>query len=469
MYSPTKKSEILEAERAKDEMRDIMSRMIGAEIRYVRLGYRVRQAPYGYVNEKIETSHGKRVVLAPHPEEAHWIQKMFDLRIQGNLSDNEIVDEINKMGFRTRTQNRRNPNDKKQVIGKIGGNLLNIKQFWRLIYNPIYAGVNVESWTQDQAIKGQFKGLVSIDIYNTANRGKRTLVEDKDGIKFFKERPPERFINKGIRNKDFPFKRVVMCPECEKPLFGSASRGKMGKYYPAYHCNKRGHYFRVSKGDFDSTIAEFVKGLKFEPDYAEKLMEAVMQEWDKRQKNTQSDKSVIEKKIQELENSARLIADKIRILSSETAIRYMEEDLTKIETEMLELKDQLTKKDENTIDLEEVTGTVKYFLEHLEDLLLDQSKPEKSATLFSLIFQMAPTYAELVSGTPKLAPFVALKDDYAVSENQMVSPPGLEPGTQSLKGSCSNQLSYGPTESANYSKNPGLSVYSFLDARIARS
>lgn len=26
-----------------------------------------------------------------------------------------------------------------------------------------------------------------------------------------------------------------------------------------------------------------------------------------------------------------------------------------------------------------------------------------------------------------------------------VSPPGLEPGTQSLKGSCSNQLSYGPS------------------------
>src|SRR5260221_1667838 len=54
VYSPTKKSEILEAERAKDEMRDIMTRMIGAAIRYVRLGYRVRPAPYGYVNEKIE-------------------------------------------------------------------------------------------------------------------------------------------------------------------------------------------------------------------------------------------------------------------------------------------------------------------------------------------------------------------------------------------------------------------------------
>jgi site-specific DNA recombinase len=300
VYSPTKKSEILEAERAKDEMRDIMSRMIGAEIRYVRLGYRVRQAPYGYVNEKVETSHGKRVILAPHPEEAYWIKKMFDLRIQGNLSDNEIVDEINSMGFKTRSKNRRNPEDRKQIIGKIGGNPLNLKQFWRFIQNPVYAGINIESWTQGEAIKGQFKGLVSIDTYNKANRGKRTLVEESDGIKLYKERPPEHLINKGARNKDFPFKRIVMCPECEKPLFGSASRGKMGKYYPAYHCNKRGHYFRVPKGDFDTTIADFVRGLKFKPDYAEKLMQAVMTEWTKRQHSTQTDKAVIEKKIQEL-------------------------------------------------------------------------------------------------------------------------------------------------------------------------
>ncbi|MDA1317146.1 MAG: hypothetical protein O3B87_03935 [bacterium] len=165
--------------------------------------------------------------------------------------------------------------------------------------------------------------------------------------------------------------------------------------------------------------------MKFEPDYAEKLMQAVMREWEKRQKSTVTDTTVIQKKIADLESSARLIADKIRILSSETAIRYMEEDLAKIETEMLELQAQLVKKDENTINLEEVTGTIKYFLEHLEDLLLDQSKPEKSATLFSLIFQMAPTYAELVSGTPKLAPFVALKDDYAVSENLIVTPEGI--------------------------------------------
>ena len=101
-YSPTKKSEILEAERAKDELRDIMSRMIGAEIRYMRLGYSVKSAPFGYVNEKVETPHGKRCILKPNPKESRWVLKMFELRIKSTMSDQEIVDELNRLGFKSR-------------------------------------------------------------------------------------------------------------------------------------------------------------------------------------------------------------------------------------------------------------------------------------------------------------------------------------------------------------------------------
>ena len=54
VYSPTQKAELLEAERSKDELRDIMSRMIGAQIRYARMGYWVRRSPYGFEAEKIE-------------------------------------------------------------------------------------------------------------------------------------------------------------------------------------------------------------------------------------------------------------------------------------------------------------------------------------------------------------------------------------------------------------------------------
>jgi hypothetical protein len=111
-YSPSQKMEFLEAERAKDELRDIMSRMIGAEVRYTRMGYWMRRPPYGFTNQRIETGNGKRYTLAPNPDEETFIIKMFELRRRGNLSDTQIVKEINRLGYKSRYMNRRANADK---------------------------------------------------------------------------------------------------------------------------------------------------------------------------------------------------------------------------------------------------------------------------------------------------------------------------------------------------------------------
>ena len=66
-------------------------------------------------------------------------------------------------------------------------------------------------------------------------------------------------------------------------------------------------------------------------------------------------------------------------------------------------------------------------MEHLENLLINQEDSIKSAMLFSLIFQSAPTYEELKYGTPQLAPFIELKNDFDVCENQLVTLRGIEP------------------------------------------
>lgn len=263
VYSPTKKTEMLEAERAKDEMRDIMSRMIGAEIRYSRMGYWVRKAPMGYKNEKIETPNGKRTILKPHPVEAIWFRKMYELRCRGNLTDHQIVDEINKLGFKTRKLYHRDKHDRTKILKVRGGNKLTVKSFRKYIQKPIYAGVNYVNWTKDNPHKGKFDGLVSIETFNKANKGKVVIIEEEgDKVRIEKRKAPEYLLKKGVRNPDFPYKRVVMCPHCEKPLYGSASRGRLGKYYPAYHCNKRGHYFRVPRDQFDKTIRKFIKNIK---------------------------------------------------------------------------------------------------------------------------------------------------------------------------------------------------------------
>lgn len=420
VYSPTQKAEILEAERAKDEMRDIMSRMIGASIRYARMGYWVRRAPYGFKNGKIDTANGRRGILIPEPTEAPQVIRMFELRSRGTLDDQEIVDEINKMGYKSRTNLVRDKNDRTKVIGKKGGQELSLKALWRIIQNPVYAGINPEKWTQGVPVKCHFDGLVDIKTFNKANRGKIVLSITKGEVKIYRKQPEGKYaVKKGVRNSDFPYKRIVMCPECNKPLFGSASRGRLGKYYPAYHCNKRGHYFRVPKADFDKTIENFVKSLSVSPERISELEKAVLDEWDRRQSSVKDEELNLDARITELKASGQMAIEKIKYLSSETAIKYMEEELMKNEAAMATLIEQKEKMNASkTTEMSKIMKYIKYFLEHMDHLLLQQIDPVSRANYLAVIFNSPPTFQEIKSGTGDLTKipgvnklFLALSSD----------------------------------------------------------
>jgi len=420
VYSPTKKAEMLEAERAKDEMRDIMSRMIGAEIRYSRMGYWVRSAPMGFMTEKIETPNGKRTILKAHPTESIWIQKMFELRCRGTHTDDQIVEEVNNLGFKTRVQYIRDPSDRTKILKTKGGNPLNKKGFWKYVSNPLYAGINYVNWTKENLHKGKFEGLVSIETFNKANRGKITIIDEDGKITINKWKAPEYLLKKGTRNKDFPYKRAIMCPHCRRPLFGSASRGRLGKYYPAYHCNKRGHYFRVPQGKFNEVVTNFIKNIELPDGYAKSLAKTVIDEWEKRKEVSTKDQINIDTRIEELKAQAKLTADKIRYLNSEIAIKYVEADLIKIDQEIAGLVAEKNKGvDKESDDLNVVMKYIEYFLEHLDDLLLQSEDPEVRAKYFGVLFNQAPTYEEIDSGTPDFAECIKLKDAYAMSESKL--------------------------------------------------
>ncbi len=78
---------------------------------------------------------------------------MFELRIRGTMTDYQIVDEINKIGYVSRKHYLRSPQNKTQAIGVRGGQKLNVKQFWNFIQNPVYAGITVHKWTEYKPIK----------------------------------------------------------------------------------------------------------------------------------------------------------------------------------------------------------------------------------------------------------------------------------------------------------------------------
>jgi len=444
-FSPSKKSEILEAERSKDELRDIMSRMIGAEIRYTKLGFWMRQPPYGFVSEKVETNNGKRCVLRPHPEESKHIIKIFDLRARGTMRDMQIVEEVNKLGYKSRVHYVRAKHDRAKVLSKRGDDPLTLKALERIVSNPVYAGVNAEKWTGDKPVQCAFSGLVSIDQFNRANKGKKFITKDEQGDIVIIDRPPaQRYaVVKGVRNPDFPYRKFVLCPQCHKPLIGSASRGKTGKHYPAYHCDKRGHYFRVPKKELEDRVAEFISGVRVSPEQVDKVLAVIEAEWQKREQSLKAELETLDAHIKGLRTEANMTASKIKLVSNETAIKYIEEDIVRIEQQIKELEAVKTKKlSRKPVDWQSLRARVRYLAENFDELLIKQIDPVKKAQFFAALFDKLPTFEDLQNGTSGKSLFTGINPIFSLAKlptTYMVTPAGFEPAITGLRTRCPNR------------------------------
>lgn len=424
VFSPTYKSEILEAERAKDEVRDILTRMIGAEIEYVRLGYAVRQPPYGYMNTKVETIHGKRTILKPEPFESKHIIAMYELRASGNKTDQEIVDIINEMGFKTRAISIHSKEDRRKVIAKRGGKPMTVKLLQKYIRKPIYAGYKFDKWTKDKPIRAQFKGLISREVFNKANRGKITIVDNGGEVRIFEGEIPPWLKRRNKNNPTFAYKNYVVCPFCHKPLLGSASRGKSGKHFPAYHCNKRGHYFRIRLHDFEDTLKFFCKHIEMTKEERDKAIGKLITQWEKRKSQNTNMNSCVDQQIKEIDSEIEMLTEKIKMVSSPDVIKIFE---TSIANDIQKKKDLMNKTPEVTlenIDFDLLIKNAKYYMEHLPKLLFSKKDKVKDAAMFGLLFDELPSYQDLVNGTPNFSPLIRLNKNFYKGKNQQCDSSG---------------------------------------------
>jgi hypothetical protein len=423
-HTPSRKTELLEAERAKDEVRDILTRMIGSEIRYTQLGYWSRGGVYGLKTQKVETPNGKRTVLMEAPEAGVIIRKMFELRAEHVLNDDQIAQTMNDMGFKTPTKVVRDKTDRTKIVRVSGGKLMTGKLLRAYVRKTIYAGVNTEKWTGGNPVKCRFDGLVSIELFNAANHGKIVITpnpDDSNHPTVGKAPKLQKFAKKNVYNADFPYRKVVSCPTCHNSLLGSASRGRLGKHYPAYHCSNHGHYFRVPKPEFDATINSFIDDIVISPERLEQLMQAVLAVWEKRQGQVQRDEEFNAKRKEELETQIKLIVDKIKLISSETAIKYMEQDLMKIEQQLKELETKSYENTEETIDMPTILQYVKYFMEHIKELLIDHCNPIKKAHYFGVLFDEVATYDEIKNRSANVSQIPGVNELFKLAHSDPVS------------------------------------------------
>ena len=292
----------------------------------------MRRPHYGFRSVKIDTKNGKRTILKPDKNEAKFIIKLFEMRAAHIYTNQQIADELNSMGFRSRVTIVRDKYDRTKIKRQIGGRKMTAKMIDQYTSKLVYCGIIKEKWTYDKPVKAQFDGLVSVDLFNEANRGQVFVeIDSRDNIIIKRKAVPDHLKNKQVYNPDYPYKQVVACPKCGKTLSGSATRGKLGKHYPAYHCSRDGHYFRVSKPEFDKTIEDFVRAITIKPEYIDDVIAAIAELWRERQtKQTDANRQRLEHR-ESLQSQIKATVDRMRVVTSETTLKYLEEDILSVE------------------------------------------------------------------------------------------------------------------------------------------
>ncbi len=423
MRSPTATAQLVEAQRAKDEVTDILTRMIGAEIRLVKEGYKVRAPHDGYRNKTIYVNGQEKTIEEPDPERANFYIQMFELRARG-MSDPEIVKTINAQGFLSKPRKHWSyAGGRKIKVGESNGIPLTVKQLQRIVDRPIYAGINIEKWTGGKPIKQKYDGLVSIDVFNQANRGKFFIKEKEDGsyeiLKNYKD--PRAIMKRNKFNPLYQFDKLVNCPlGCNKATLSSKNKGKSGERYPAYHCN-RNHYWRVPKGEFEKIIFNFLKDVKFDEEFINGFELLLLDKYREREAEILKISSKVSESIGNLKaKQAKAIQD-YRDTTSSIIRHKIEEEIEELEERIKSARVERQKVELQETDIKSFIKYVKFIMEHPSEILADNTNPYKQKALWGLFFEETPTYTEIVNGTPKLSPIVRLSSKTEGNKTQLVT------------------------------------------------
>lgn len=418
VFSPSEAAEFLEAHRSKQEVRDILTRMIGAEIALVQQGYKIRPPTDGFLNRRIDLDGKKRVIEVPDPQRAPYFCEMLRLRAEGRLSDKEIVARVNAMGYTTKPHRIWDRSTGK-VIGHTKPQPLSVKRLQEIILRPIYCGVRVEKWTNWQPIRTKYPGLVSIEMWNRANRSKVEIVERVDGTLLLRSganRIPVRLRN----NPAYPYKNVILCAQCRRPFLGSASRGRLGTYYPAYHCN-RGHYVRIPKSYFEETVEAYLATLTIPRANMGEFKIALEDAWQRREKEIAEESERTLQTARGLKDQQENIIDAL-LAAKEPLVRE------RLEKRIAELEEQIrgcqvqSGTDVSRADFEAFSSWVSTLMEHLIPTLKEGEKIEVQRGLFELIFEQLPTIEEVANGTPILSPFFEVSRGFFPLKSASVRP-----------------------------------------------
>lgn len=400
-------------------MKEILfcKRLLWQAIKNNKRWYKVRNSEYWFKNARIMTDFWKKTIQVDNPDESIYIKKMYELKVRWDLSDKEIVDEINLMWYKSRKKIKWNQ-EKTKPIWTIWGISLDVEQLRKYLKSTVYAWIICEEWTWNKHIKTAYEGLVSIDLWNKANRWKCKInFIDNDNIELeyyqWESKLESPIIQKHKNyNSEYPYWKVLKCPDCWWHLTAEKSRSRDWSYHHYYSCRwkkwvKHKNYW-LRRDEVNENIVNLFRELKFNKELInlfEKISEIVYKE---RNIEYLDKNKLIIRNITELENKKKNITQNIQnIIHFPDLLESQNEELQRIKVEIIKLEKQKNNSWER-LWLDRFKKCSKKILEHCDKLVLQRENPELIQLIFDIIYGWNVEYEKLKSRTPIIRELLAL-------------------------------------------------------------
>lgn len=402
---------------SENERNTILQRLLWQAIKNNMRWYKVRDSEYGYKNARIMTEFWKKTIQVENTEESIYIKKLFELKARWDLSDKEIVDEINLMWYKSRKRVKWNK-EKTKPVWSIWWKPLSVEQLQRYLKMTIYAWIVCEEWTWNKPIKAPYNWLVSLDVWNKANRGKYRLTEVEDWIfkiEYFngEEKIEAPIIQKHKNyNPEYPYWKVLECPICWWHLTAEKSKSKNWNYHHYYSCRwkkwvKHKNYW-LRRDEINEYIIETFSNIKFDKNIL-KIFNLISKDvFEDRKKEQQKKDSLILQNIKDLEVRKESILNNIpNIINYPDILEAQNNELQKIKQTIWELQIK-QKNNTKSLWLKRFQDCSKKILEHLDKLVLQRDNPELIQLAFDVVFDWKVRFENLKSRTPINKEFLAL-------------------------------------------------------------
>ncbi|WP_244307435.1 recombinase family protein [Flavobacterium fluviatile] len=177
-------------------------------------------APAGYINRVKQD--GTKYIAFDEPE-ASILKWAFEELSRGIFNTEQVLHMAKEKGL------------------KAGKN-----HFWRAIRNPLYCGKIAVPKHKDEEfmyVKGQHEALISEVLFYKV----QDILDGRS----------KKYLPKVVAAKPFPLRGFFKCPDCDKILTGSISKGRH-KYYPYYHCSA-GCKFRINSDMANEVFINYLK------------------------------------------------------------------------------------------------------------------------------------------------------------------------------------------------------------------